>query len=165
MHQGQPCDVRAHGLPARVRQGRWRMGVPPCADRRQERPHHGGRQHGQPGGARLGTALQRRDAQPALAGQDRLHLGEGRHPPPHQAHQDGHDDGPRQQPLPHADEPLRLLWIVPVQLARGPQRWREPSQPPRGHLCHRRQRHLRAVPTLRMGLGSYLLVRQGGLRS
>jgi hypothetical protein len=57
--------------------------------------------------------------QQAFSGQDLLYLGDGRHPPPHQTHNDRYDDGQRQESLAHADEPLRLPRIAPFQLARS----------------------------------------------
>ena len=77
----------------------------PCADFRQARAHHRGRQHGKPLGDGLGPDLQRRHPQQAFAGQDLLHLSDRRDPPPHQAHPDGHEDGQRQESLAHAAEP------------------------------------------------------------
>ena len=137
------------------------MGLQPRANCRQELPQHRRWQHIQPFDERLGTDLQRRDPQQTFTSQEILSFGDRRHPPPHQAHRDSDDDGQRQEPLAHTDEPFGLPGIAPLQLARGQQRRTEHVQQPLFHVFHRRQGDLRAVPKLRMGPVSRLFVCHG----
>ena len=100
-----------------MRQGwRW-LGLPTPTDGGQALPPHDRWQDGEPCGDGPGTDLQRCHPQQAFSGQALLDFGDGRDPTPHEAHAKRHHHGPREEPLPHPEHPLRLPRSAPLQLA------------------------------------------------
>jgi hypothetical protein len=157
----QPGAGLPDRCPAWMRQ-RWRrLGLQARTDRGTELPQHGRRQPLQPLGDGVRTDRQRHHPQHACSGQDLLPLGDRRHPAPHQAHEERHPDGPRQEPLPPADEPRGRPRITPFQLTRGQPRRTAPRQPPWCHVVHRGQGDLRAVPKCQRGPMVRVLLRHG----
>jgi hypothetical protein len=98
----------------------------------------------------------------AFLRQHPVYLGHRWHPPPHQAHDNGHHAAQGQEPLPHADEPQRLPRIAPLHLAWGEQGRLEQVRQALCNIFHRWHLDLLAVPKLSMGTGSRVFVCHGG---
>ena len=111
--------------------------------------HHHRWHHIEPFRDGLGADRERGLPQQPFARQHALHLGHGGDPPPHQTDNDRHQHGQRQEPLPHANHPLRLPGIVALQLARGQQRRTEHVEEPLFDVFDRRHRNLRPMPKIR----------------
>src|SRR5215510_4998274 len=111
----------------------------PHPDFGKELPYHDCWQDVESFGDGLGTDLQRGHPQQAFSGQDFLYFGDGWDPTPHEAHDNRHHHGQREEPLPHTDDPLRLPRIAPLQLAWSEDGWTEQVCQTLFYLCHRWQ--------------------------